>query len=160
MAEVDLARFLDGYRGVFDQALSEIRRGRKRSHWMWFIFPQVAALGTSPTAVYYAIRDRAEADAFLTDPDLGVRYRQLVDSVWTQVVTNCVSVSQLFGSPDDHKLVSSLTLFAGVADDLDDAQRWTRFVEQANEILDQAETKHLPRCTVTQRFLEPDNAPP
>src|SRR5688572_11034480 len=107
MAETDLARFLDGYRESFDQALAEIRGGRKRTHWMWFIFPQVDGLGTSPTAVHYAIHSRAEADAFLTDPTLGAGYRQLVDAVWTQVVTIRVSIRKLLGSPDDHKLVSS-----------------------------------------------------
>ena len=99
MAEVDLTRFLDGYRESFDQALAEIRRGRKRSHWMWFIFPQIAGLGTSPTAVHYAIRNRAEADAFLTDPTLGAGYRELVDAVWTQVVTNRVSVHSCSAHP-------------------------------------------------------------
>lgn len=152
MAEADLARFRDGYSESFDQALAEIRRGGKRSHWMWFIFPQIVGLGTSATAAHYAIRSRTEADAFLGDPTLGAGYRELVDAVWTQAVTNRVSVHKLFGSPDDHKLVSSLTLFAGVAADLDDAG-WARFVEQAKDILDHAETQRLPRCAVTQRFL-------
>ena len=160
MAETDLARFVEGYRESFDQALAEIRGGRKRTHWMWFIFPQVDGLGTSPTAVHYAIHSRAEADAFLADPTLGAGYRQLVDAVWTQVITNRVSIRTLFGAPDDHKLVSSLTLFAGVAADLDDAEAWARFVEQANDILDQAETQHLSRCAVTQRFLETTDARP
>lgn len=153
MAEADLARFLDGYRASFDQALAEIRHGRKRTHWMWFIFPQIDGLGSSPTAVHYAIHSRAEADAFLTDPMLGTGYRQIVDAVWTNVVIDRVTIRHLFGSPDDHKLVSSLTLFAGVADDLDDAEHWTRFVEQANGILDEAGEQRLPRCAVTQRFL-------
>jgi uncharacterized protein (DUF1810 family) len=74
-------------------------------------------------------------------------------------VTNRVSVHKLFGSPDDHKLVSSLTLFSGVAADLDDAGS-ARFVEQANEILDRAETQRLHRCAVTQRFLESSDARP
>ena len=68
MADVDLERFRDGYRRDFDRALAEINAGRKRSHWMWFIFPQVAGLGSSPTAAHYAIRDRAEAEAFLPTP--------------------------------------------------------------------------------------------
>jgi uncharacterized protein (DUF1810 family) len=159
MADGDLARFIGGYRESYDQAMSELSRGRKRSHWMWFIFPQIAGLGTSPTAVHYAIRDRAEADAFLTDPTLGTAYRELVDVVWTQVVTNRVSVHRLFGSPDDHKLVSSLTLFAGVAAALEDTE-WNRFVKRANEILDESETQQLPRCVVTQRFLECSDARP
>lgn len=155
MAEVDLARYHDGYRKWFGRALAEIRCGRKGSHWMWFIFPQIAGLGSSPTAVHYAIRSRAEADAFLTDPFVGAGYRELVDAVWTQTITHQVSMNKLFGSPDDYKLVSSLTLFAGIADDLDDHTSWARFVEQVNEILDQAEAQRLPRCARTQRFLEP-----
>ena len=86
MPDADLERFHDGYRRHFDQALAEINGGRKRSHWMWFIFPQVAGLGTSPTAVHYAIRDRTEAEAFLRDPVLGPGYRTLVDAVWRQVI--------------------------------------------------------------------------
>ena len=76
MPDADLERFHDGYRRHFDQALSEINGGRKRSHWMWFIFPQVAGLGSSPTAAHYAIRNRAEAEAFLRDPILGPGYRR------------------------------------------------------------------------------------
>src|SRR3954452_8929430 len=115
MGDVDLVRFLDGYRQSFDQALVELQGGRKRSHWMWFIFPQITGLGSSPTAVHYAITSRAEAEAFLADPVLGPGYRRLVDAVWRQVVTGDVTIRHLFDEPDDHKLVSSLTLFAGVA---------------------------------------------
>src|SRR3954451_22554962 len=115
MLDADLERFHDGYRRDFDQALSEIHRGRKRSHWMWFIFPQVAGLGSSSTAAHYAIRDRAEAEAFLADPVLGDGYRRLVDAVWQQVVGADVTIRALFGRPDDQKLVSSLTLFGGIA---------------------------------------------
>ena len=86
MADIDLRRFHDGYSLDFDHALSEIDGGHKRSHWMWFIFPQVAGLGSSPTAATYAIRSRAEAEAFLRDPVLGPAYRRLVDAVRTQVV--------------------------------------------------------------------------
>ena len=151
MPAIDLERFHDGYRLDFDQALSEINGGRKRSHWMWFIFPQIAGLGSSPTAAAYAIRSRAEADAFLHDPTLGPAYRQLVDAVGHQVVDRGVTVRQLFGQPDDQKLVSSLTLFAGVAADLGDD--WAPTVAQANEILDRAAEQGLPRCAATQRFL-------
>ena len=116
----DLERFRAGYRHDFDTALAEINRGRKRSHWMWFIFPQVAGLGSSPTAAQYAIGSRSEAEAFLRDPTLGPSYRQLVEAVWQQVVGNGVSVRALFGRPDDQKLVSSLTLFGTVAAGLGD----------------------------------------
>ena len=157
MPDADLERFHDGYRRHFDDALAEINGGRKRSHWMWFIFPQVAGLGTSPTAGHYAIRDRAEADAFLRDPVLGPGYRTLVDAVWRQVIGGGCHLRKLFGRPDDHKLVSSLTLFAGVASQLGDD--WSTTVAQANEILDQAETQGLPRCATTQRFLGADARP-
>jgi uncharacterized protein (DUF1810 family) len=156
MPDTDLERFHDGYRRHFDDALAEINGGRKRSHWMWFIFPQVGGLGTSPTAVHYAIHDRAEADAFVQHPVLGPGYRALVDAVWRQVIGGGVSLRELFGRPDDHKLVSSLTLFAGVASQLDE---WAPTVAQANEILDQAEIQGVPRCVITRQFLV-GNAPP
>jgi uncharacterized protein (DUF1810 family) len=154
MPAIDLERFLYGYRLDFDQALSEINGGRKRSHWMWFMFPQIAGLGSSPTATAYAIRNRAEATAFLQDPTLGPAYRQLVDAVWRQVVERGVTVRNLFGRPDDQKLVSSLTLFAGVAADLGD--EWTALTAIANGILDCAAEMGLLRCTATQRFLAAD----
>ena len=148
---IDLGRFRDGYRRDFERALSEISRGRKRSHWMWFMFPQVSGLGSSPTAAHYAIASRAEAEAFLADPALGPSYRQLVDAVWEQVVTNRVTIRHLFGRPDDQKLVSSLTLFAAVAGALGD--EWATTVTKADEILDVAGEQGLPRCAATQRFL-------
>jgi uncharacterized protein (DUF1810 family) len=154
MPAADLERFHDGYRHDFQQALSEINRGRKRSRWMWYIVPQIAGLGSSPTAAAYAIRCPAEADAFLRDATLGPAYRQLVDAVRDRVVDRCVRVRQLFRQPDDHKLVTSLTLFAGVAADLGD--NWTATVVQANEILDRAAEQGLLRCAATQRFLADD----
>jgi uncharacterized protein (DUF1810 family) len=119
MPDVDLERFRDGYRTMGDQALAEINAGRKRSHWMWFIFTQVTGLGFIPTAAYYAIRSRAEAEAFLRNPTLGPAYRTLVDAVHQQVLDRGITIRDLFGRPDDQKLVSSLTLFASVADGLD-----------------------------------------
>ena len=113
--------------------------------------PVDRCLGSSPTAAAYAIRSRAEADAFLQDATLGPAYRQLVHAVREQVVDRGVTVGQLFGQPDDHKLVSSLTLFAGVAADLGDD--WTATVVGANEILDRAAEHGLPRCAATERFL-------
>jgi len=157
MPDADLERFKDGYRRDYSQALAEIRGGRKRSHWMWFIFPQVSGLGSSSTAVHYAIRDRTEAEALLRDPVLGSGYRALVDAVWEQVSGTGVTLGTLFGRPDDQKLVSSLTLFAGVAGQL--GEDWTTTVAKANEILDQAEAQGLRRCAITQRFLTDDARP-
>jgi len=151
MPDADLERFHDGYRDQYEQALSEIDAGRKRTHWMWFIFPQITGLGSSSTAAHYAIRDRAEAAAFLHDPTLGPGYRTLVDAVWHQVTERGTTIRELFGRPDDQKLVSSLTLFAGVAAELDGG--WPDTVTKANDILDHAEQQGLPRCAATQRFL-------
>ena len=154
MSDIDLRRFHDGYNLDFDHALSEINGGQKHSHWMWFIFPQIAGLGSSPTAAAYAIRSRAEAEAFLRDPVLGPAYQRLVNAVRTQVVDHGVTVRSLFGRPDDQKLVSSLTLFSGIAADLGD--EWASMVAQANDVLDCATEQGLPRCAATQRFLEAD----
>ena len=151
VADVDLERFRDGYRRDFDRALDEIDGGRKRSHWMWFIFPQVAGLGSSSTAAHYAIRSRKEAEAFLADPVLGDGYRRLVDAVWQQVIGGDVTIRALFGGPDDQKLVSSLTLFGSLANDLGDD--WSATARQITELLDRADTQGLPRCSTTQRFL-------
>ena len=94
--------------------LAELRAGRKRSHWMWFIFPQLRGLGHSPTAQYFAIRSRAEAEAYLRHPVLGARLREctrLVNAVEGR------GVGDIFGFPDDLKFRSSMTLFAEVAPD-------------------------------------------
>jgi uncharacterized protein (DUF1810 family) len=117
--EFDLQRFIDAQHNSFEQALSEIEAGRKRSHWMWYVFPQASGLGVSPTSKKYAIDSVEEARAFLEHPILGDRYRRIVEAVWHQVVEGGVTVHDLFGSPDDVKLVSSLTLFCGVAGQLD-----------------------------------------
>lgn len=154
MADVDLARFRDGYARDLNRALAEIDAGRKRSHWMWFIFPQVAGLGSSSTAAHYAIRDRAEAEVFLADPILGPGYRRLVDAVWGQVIGGDVTIRALFGRPDDQKLVSSLTLFGGIASSFGDD--WVLTNTQITELLDRAESQGLARCATTQRFLTAD----
>jgi len=153
MSDIDLRCFHDGYNLDFDHALSEINGGQKHSHWMWFIFPQIAELGSSPAAAY-AIRSRAEAEAFLRDPVLGPAYQRLVDAVRAQVVDHGVTVRNLFGRPDDQKLVSSLTLFSGIAADLGD--EWASMAAQANDVLDRAAEQGLPSCAATQHFLEAD----
>jgi uncharacterized protein (DUF1810 family) len=134
--DADLERFHNGYRRHLNQALGEINDGRKRSHWMWFIFPQVAGLGSSPTAAHHAIRG-AEAEAFRRDPILGPGYRTLVDAARRDRSWAAASPSARCSvRPDDHKLISSLTDFAGVASRLGD--EWTKTIAQANEIPDQA----------------------
>ena len=104
-----LARFVEAQRDSYAQALSELRAGAKRSHWMWFVFPQVAGLGHSPMARRYAIASLDEARAYLAHPVLGERLRACTDAV------NAVAgrtANQVFGAPDDMKFRSSMTLFA------------------------------------------------
>jgi len=109
----ELDRFLSAQALVHDQALAELRRGRKTSHWMWFVFPQIAGLGRSETAQFYAIRDAAEARAYLAHPLLGPR---LIEA--TRAVSAARgSATAILGEIDAMKLQSSMTLFAAVADD-------------------------------------------
>ena len=110
----NLKRFVNAQAAVFEQACSELRAGRKRSHWMWFVFPQIAGLGRSETARTFAIASMEEARAYLAHPVLGPRLREccrLVDRVEGR------SAHQIFGDPDDMKFHSCLTLFATVAPD-------------------------------------------
>jgi uncharacterized protein (DUF1810 family) len=154
LSQIDLDRFVDAQRNDFELALREIEDGRKRSHWMWYIFPQVTGLGRSGMSSRYAINSVAEAKAFLAHPILGDRYRRIVDAVWCQVVERASPVRELFGSPDDAKLVSSLTLFAAVARGLDTPlTEAAAFVARADEILQAAYGQGLARCTVTERFV-------
>lgn len=111
-AAFDLDRFLDAQRPVIDQARAELVAGEKRSHWMWFVFPQLAGLGRSPTAQHYGIAGLAEAHAYLAHPILGGRLVEL-----TRLVNGVEgrTALQIFGSPDDLKFRSSMTLFAKAA---------------------------------------------
>lgn len=109
----DLARFVEAQEGVYEQALAEVRAGRKRSHWMWFVFPQVDGLGFSSTARRYAITGRAEAEAYLAHPVLGPRLAACAAAAAAVPVP--ASALDVFGSPDDLKLRSSATLFAAVS---------------------------------------------
>jgi uncharacterized protein (DUF1810 family) len=103
-----LARFVAAQDGVHEEALRELTAGRKRSHWMWFVFPQVAGLGMSPTAQRYAITGLPEARAYLEHPVLGAR---LVECTRTVNRLTGRSLLQIFGPPDDLKFRSSMTLF-------------------------------------------------
>src|SRR5476651_15341 len=103
----DLQRFIDAQNGVSGQALAELCAGAKRSHWMWFIFPQVAGLGFSALARRYAIASRLEAQAFLAHPLLGPR---LIACTRAACQVEGRSAHQIFGSPDDLKFRSSMTL--------------------------------------------------
>jgi uncharacterized protein (DUF1810 family) len=108
----NLQRFVDAQERVFDQVLVELRDGCKRSHWMWFIFPQIVGLGSSPTAQRYAISGRKEAEAYLHHHILGPRLRQCTELV-NQVTGR--TLAEIFGYPDNLKFRSSVTLFASVA---------------------------------------------
>jgi uncharacterized protein (DUF1810 family) len=111
-----LQRFLDAQAHVYTQVLAELHDGRKRTHWMWFIFPQIAGLGSSDMARHFAISGRAEALAYLAHPTLGPRLRECTELV-NQVPNRTPNrtIADIFGYPDDLKFRSSITLFAGVA---------------------------------------------
>ena len=104
-----LQRFLDAQASVYDTVREELRAGRKRSHWMWFIFPQIHGLGHSATARHYAITSLDEAQAYLAHPVLGSRLRECSGVVAARAE---ISVDVIFGYPDDMKFRSSMTLFA------------------------------------------------
>ncbi|SEQ89489.1 Uncharacterized protein, DUF1810 family [Pseudomonas sp. NFACC02] len=104
----NLSRFVDAQRPVFSRVMDELREGRKTSHWMWFVFPQLKGLGTSETAMRFGIADMREARAYLEHPLLGPR---LVECVEALLKHGDSSALQIFGSPDDLKLRSCLTLF-------------------------------------------------
>lgn len=108
---MSLQRFEDAHRQDYETALAEIRRGRKTSHWMWYIFPQLKGLGYSPTAQYYSIENLAEAEAFLAHPVLGAHLVEISRALLALETNNADLV---FGYPDNLKLRSSMTLFAQV----------------------------------------------
>ena len=108
----NLNRFLEAQESTYQTALNEIKNGRKRSHWMWFIFPQVAGLGFSETSKFYAIKSIAEATAYLNHPVLGKRLIEITDELLS---LEGKTANQIFGSPDDAKLRSSMTLFNAVS---------------------------------------------
>jgi uncharacterized protein (DUF1810 family) len=109
----NLNRFLNAQENTYDNALSEIKSGSKRSHWMWYIFPQIEGLGFSSTSKYYAIKSVEEAQAYLAHPGLGARLRECTEAV--NALTGR-SAFEIFGFPDDKKLKSCATLFASVSD--------------------------------------------
>jgi uncharacterized protein (DUF1810 family) len=108
----NLSRFVQAQETVYDQAISEIKRGRKQSHWMWYIFPQFDGLGFSATSRRYSIKSLAEAEAYLSHPVLGPR---LIECTEAAIGVKGRSAFEIFGSPDDMKLRSSATLFACVS---------------------------------------------
>jgi uncharacterized protein (DUF1810 family) len=120
----DLERFVTAQAPVFDTALEELKAGHKRTHWMWFIFPQLSALGQSPTARFYGIGSIDEARAYRMHPVLGPRL-----ILCTRAVLQCTagSLRDIFGSPDDLKFRSSMTLFEAAAAEPVFAQAFDRW---------------------------------
>ncbi|HEY4080409.1 MAG TPA: DUF1810 domain-containing protein [Burkholderiaceae bacterium] len=109
MEEFKLQRFVDAQAPVIGRVVDELRAGRKRSHWMWFVFPQLAGQGRSETAQHYAIASLAHARAYLAHPLLGQRLRECSELV---LAVQGRSVNEIFGAPDDLKFRSSMTLFS------------------------------------------------
>lgn len=108
-ANKDLVRFLAAQNQMYLQALSEVKRGQKKSHWMWFVFPQIDGLGSSDTAKYFAIKNLQEAKAYLDHPVLG---KNLSEISLALLNVDGKSAVEIFGTPDDKKLRSSMTLFS------------------------------------------------
>lgn len=110
-AESSLTRFLEAQENDYARALTEIKSGRKQSHWMWYVFPQIAGLGLSETAKFYSIRDEDEANSYLAHPVLGNRLREITQAL---LAIDGKTAHQILGSPDDVKLSSSMTLFSSL----------------------------------------------
>lgn len=110
----DLQRFIDAQTGMYEQVRAELAQGRKTTHWMWFIFPQIKGLGQSPMAIRYAIASLEEAKTYLQNPVLGPRLRECCELL---LHVEGQSISEIMGYPDDLKLRSSMTLFSRAASD-------------------------------------------
>jgi len=127
MTDTDLTRFVDAQAAVYDVVKSELAAGRKRSHWMWFVFPQIAGLGRSRMSEDFAIADLDQARRYLADPVLGKRLR---DCVELMVRHQGRTALEILGSPDDLKLRSCLTLFLEAADDRTDRNLFEAALDQ------------------------------
>jgi len=113
LSHFDLERFISAQAAIYGGVLAELRSGRKRTHWMWFIFPQIEGLGHSATTMHYAIKSIDEARAYLNHPVLGPRLRECAEAV---LAVEGRRASEIFPYPDDLKLKSSMTLFAAAAE--------------------------------------------
>ncbi len=140
----------------YEDALAEIRRGRKTSHWIWYIFPQLDGLGRSSTARAYALRDLAEACAYLRDPLLRARYQEIAGAVSDQL-SGGVPVEDLMGSSIDAlKLASSLTLFRAAARSLtNEGQSFEILAQLCDSILQQLTKQGCPPCAITLARVPP-----
>ena len=127
MTEADLIRFIDAQAQVYTRVTEELTEGRKRTHWMWFVFPQLIGLGHSAMAQRYAIRDLEQAKRYLADPLLGSRLR---DNVRRMIGHKGKTALDILGSPDDLKFRSCLTLFAEAASDSSDRMLFKEALNQ------------------------------
>ena len=112
----NLKRFLDAQSNTYERALTEIKNGRKQSHWMWYIFPQYKGLGRSSTSIKYAIKNQDEANNFLNHPILGTR---LIEITKAFLSIENKTAYEVLGGPDDLKIKSSMTLFDTIQDEND-----------------------------------------
>lgn len=138
----NLERFVEAQEQVLDQVRRELEAGNKRSHWMWFVFPQIEGLGRSGMAQRYAIKSMDEAKAYLSHPELGKRLRE-----WTQLVLNVEgkSLTQIFGTPDNMKFCSSMTLFREAARESAAPEDQTLFDEAMNKYCGSPDEQTLER---------------
>ena len=120
MEPLHLNRFIDAHLRDYPNALSEIRNGRKQSHWMWYIFPQIAGLGTTEISTYYSIQNIEEARAYMEEPLLRSHLLEISEAL-LELETD--DANQIFGFPDDMKLKSSMTLFSQACPDMDVFQK-------------------------------------
>lgn len=153
----DLNRFLEAQDGGgYDAALAELRAGRKRSHWIWYILPQLRGMGSSSYAVRYGLEGVEEAEAYLRHPVLRERLVQIVEAIHAQVQDHQPRLESLMGSHIDAvKLVSSMTLFERVARDLEgEDPSLGSLARMASDILQAADAQGYPRCSFTSRHLE------
>lgn len=111
---MNLDRFVEAQAPVYTRALAELTAGRKQSHWMWFVFPQLSGLGRSPMAQHYALHSREEARSYLAHPLLGARLKECTRAV---LGVTGKTAHEIFDTPDDLKFHSSMTLFAHAAPD-------------------------------------------
>jgi len=152
VTEADLLRFVDAQAPVYSQVIEELTAGCKRTHWMWFIFPQLRGLGHSAMAQRYAIRDLDQAARYLADPILGTRLRHDV-----RLMTGCKGKSaiEILGSPDDLKFRSCLTLFGQAASDISDRMLFEEALDQFYEGEPDSRTLELLRSMLSSHNISP-----
>jgi uncharacterized protein (DUF1810 family) len=145
-------KFKEAQKGSYDEALAELKSGRKRGHWMWFIFPQLSGLGASPMAQRYALRDLQEATEYLRDEELAHRYLAAATAVAEQVMKGASLLRLMASEVDALKLVSSLTLFEAAAKRLcqtTDDETCQSIIHAAEDVLAAAAAQGIPRCQFT-----------